>query len=65
MNECNGPPCEETVLVVSAPHELEAVEVVRLFRRERVQLICKDNTSQDFFRCVNLYKEFAYRSEIE
>ena len=26
---------------------------------------CKDNTSQDHFRSVNLYKEFAYRSEIE
>ena len=26
---------------------------------------CKDNTSQDRFRSVNLYKEFAYRSEIE
>ena len=25
----------------------------------------KDNTSQDHFRSVNLYKEFAYRSEIE
>ena len=27
--------------------------------------VCKDNTSQDHFRSVNLYKEFAYRSEIE
>ena len=28
-------------------------------------LKCEDNTSQDHFRSVNLYKEFAYRSEIE
>ena len=27
--------------------------------------VCKDNTSQDHFRSVNLYKEFAYKSEIE
>ena len=27
--------------------------------------VCKDNTSQDHFRSVNLYKEFAYRSEFE
>ena len=26
---------------------------------------CKDNTSQDYFRSVNLYKEFPYRSESE
>ena len=26
---------------------------------------CKDKTSQDHFRSVNLYKEFSYRSEIE
>ena len=26
---------------------------------------CKDNTSQDHFRSVNVCKEFAYRSEIE
>ena len=26
---------------------------------------CKDNTSQDHFRSVNLYKEFAYRSETD
>ena len=24
---------------------------------------CKDNTSRDHFRSVNLYKEFPYRSE--
>ena len=24
---------------------------------------CKNNTSQDHFRSVNLYKEFPYRSE--
>ena len=27
--------------------------------------VCKDNTSQDHFRSVNLFKEFAYRSEID
>ena len=26
---------------------------------------CKDNITQDFFRSVKLFKEFAYRSEIE
>ena len=31
----------------------------------RCYLFCKDNTSQDRFRSVKLYKEFAYRSEIE
>ena len=29
-------------------------------------MVCvKDNTSQDHFRSVNLYKKFAYRSEVE
>ena len=31
----------------------------------RWHVSCKDNTSQDRFRSVKLYKEFAYRSEIE
>ena len=30
-----------------------------------LSLLCKDNTSQDFFRSVNLYQEFPYRSESE
>ena len=30
-----------------------------------VRGFCKDNTSQDHFRSMNLYKEFAYMSEIE
>ena len=40
--------------------------IVYSWRRSTVtDGVCKDNTSQDRFRSVNLFKEFAYRSEIE
>ena len=43
-----------------------------LLRLDRSQLtavccnrrVCEDNTSQDRFRSVNLYKEFAYKSKL-
>ena len=38
---------------------------VDLFCSPKSSMECKDNTSQVHFRSVNLYKEFAYRSEIE
>ena len=42
--------------------QLDRLQLTVVFCNRRV---CKDNTSQDRFRNVNLFKDFAYRSEIE
>ena len=58
-------------------HRLEASKLVEVWSQAKArtetqhkvesaaQAYCKDNTPQDRFRSVKLFKEFAYRSEIE
>ena len=42
--------------------QLDRLQLTAVYYNRRV---CKDNTSQDRFRSVKSYKEFAYKSEIE
>ena len=51
--------------------EMASYRLFEMSRLSRVSFLypllsrCKDNTSKDHYRSVNLYKEFAYRTKIE
>ena len=51
--------------VNTTPHKTRFRDVKYATRTSTSFWYCKDNTSQDRFRRVNLYKEFTYKSEIE